>query len=597
MTMARTLTTTTHNTTTQLSTSTKTTTSNHHHHHHHLALKSSNVVDKTTQNSTVNDNNNNNNHKLDNHTIEYQYQYQYRNNPYQIAPFSIDTTVSTERLHAQITQVIQVLCPFLIMSENNNTTNPHPPLSIRPLTGGLSNHLFLVSARDTPITTATATAAINTTTVLVRIHPDSACGHNESSQNDDGSSSSSSSSSSDSSSSSFSIVNRELENRFAVWLATQKTSTSGCSSNNSNNNNSLAPTVFGRFRNGRIEEFYDNVRPLSCPEMKRYAPYIAPQMAAFHLLPDPSSDILPRPKQETATVYQTIETWLKQAQELFLLPDDPTHDTEQQHNMVQRLGEEWTWLKEQLSNPPVLLCNDVSPIQQAGRQFIRRIAITHMDCQPLNILIPNNNHPDTSWCSDSNNNNNSSSSSTSSSSTNGSNETKDAKVDFLRLIDFEYSGWNPVAADIANTFCEYCEMSNLKADYEAEYPSNDQQDEFFWYYCSAYPVDDDHPQFAMIPRNRNTDAWKEFSQSLQQEVGRFSLLSHLGWAIWSVVKSNEKDGVDFDYLVYANHRMEGYDWAKQKFFSFGVKNNNNNNNNNVTEKQTSPTDVLGSSSS
>ena len=89
---------------------------------------------------------------------------------------------------------------------------------------------------------------------------------------------------------------------------------------------------------------------------------------------------------------------------------------------------------------------------------MRRITVTHMDCQPLNILVDVNEPVPTDG-------------------TNGLQ---------LRLIDFEYSGINPVAADMGNTFCEYCEMSNLEADYENEYPSTKQQDEFFWYYCQQF---------------------------------------------------------------------------------------------------------------
>jgi thiamine kinase-like enzyme len=436
----------------------------------------------------------------------------YKNNPYQSVPIRIDTSASAETLYSQVTDIIKVLCPFLSFGNGS-------PLSIRPLTGGLSNHLFLVSsssnhnAQDTP------------STVLVRIHPESGSDHSSIPQDHQpplsslslSSSSTTKTTSSSSSASSFSIVNRELENRFAAWLATQTTATG----------DRLAPTVFGRFENGRVEEFYDHVRPLSCSEMKHYAPYIAPQMASFHQLPDPSDNILPRPA--TATLYDTMEAWLQEADSLLR---QQSADDEVERALLTRLVQEWKWLKAQLSQEP---SSDNATVQAAYR-FIRRIAVTHMDCQPLNILVDQSS-PEIPPQQD--------------------------NTLPLRLIDFEYSGWNPVAADIGNTFCEYCEMSNLQADYEAEYPTAAQQDDFFWYYCQAHPqVDDDNT----LPRDRASQEWKEFSKALQHEVGRFSLLSHLGWAAWSVVKSKEKDGVDFDYVFYANHRMEGYEWAKNKFF-------------------------------
>ncbi len=112
-------------------------------------------------------------------------------------------------------------------------------------------------------------------------------------------------------------------------------------------------------------------------------------------------------------------------------------------------------------------------------------------------------------------------------------------------------------------------MTNLCADYDKEYPSPSQQDEFFWHYL-VQSNPSRAQQFASYSSRQNGTAtpdaeWDLFSTTLQQEVARFSLLSHLGWSIWSVVKSEEDDGIDFDYLVYAKHRMDGYAWAKKKF--------------------------------
>lgn len=138
------------------------------------------------------------------------------------------------------------------------------------------------------------------------------------------------------------------------------------------------------------------------------------------------------------------------------------------------------------------------------------------------------------------------------------------------------------AADIANTFCEYCEMTNLCADFDKEYPTLAQQESFFWHYLlradpprakqflmNAQRHQEGENNFDGIDEHVEgppSDAeWNLFCTALQHEVGRFSLLSHLGWAIWSVVKAKEEDGVDFDYMAYARHRMDGYAWAKERF--------------------------------
>jgi hypothetical protein len=77
----------------------------------------------------------------------------YENNPYKIVPIHVDTAASPERCHAQIREVVQILCPFLTTMSSSSPSSSSPPsadtskttLSIRPLTGGLSNLLFLVS--------------------------------------------------------------------------------------------------------------------------------------------------------------------------------------------------------------------------------------------------------------------------------------------------------------------------------------------------------------------------------------------------------------------------------------------------------------------
>ena len=139
-------------------------------------------------------------------------------------------------------------------------------------------------------------------------------------------------------------------------------------------------------------------------------------------------------------------------------------------------------------------------------------------------------------------------------------------------------------------------MSSLRPDYEREYPTVRQQEVFFWHYLVRYDpsraqrfsssyarrqriqpqtntthnhhhrVDDCTTTKDGDDDNQDEDnEWEMFLSTCSKEVGRFSLLSHLGWAIWSMVKLQETEGVDFDYMAYARHRMDGYVWAKKKF--------------------------------
>ena len=429
---------------------------------------------------------------------------EYRNNPQNVLKLRIDMESSAEELLNQVKTIMETLCPFLLPDGED------ADIRIKPLTGGLSNHLFLVSNANLPETTTP-------NAVLVRIHPD---GDDPSAENG-----------STSEEEDFCIVDRAFETKFAAWLASQHEDLP-------HNKGSMAPTMYGRFENGRVEEFYPNVRPLAWAEMKVYAPWLAQSMASFHTLDPPPEDILRRPPSQadtsSATIYQTMRAWLKQAYSAQL--DDDAKE------LLDELAKEWEWLSNLLAKPPPLKDGD-SPIVTEALEFIRRMSITHMDGQPLNILVDLEEDK---------------------------NDGTTPALKSLRLIDYEYAGWNPIAADIANTFCEYCEMTNLCADYEKEYPSPAQQDEFFWHYLVQSNPTRAQQFSSYASRQEGTsntsDAeWELFSATLQQEVARFSLLSHLGWSIWSVVKSEEDDGIEWDYLVYARHRMDGYAWAKKKF--------------------------------
>jgi len=422
----------------------------------------------------------------------------YRNNAQKVVKLRVEMEASAEDLRSQIVRVLEVLCPFLLSDGQDS------PIRIKPLTGGLSNHLYLVSNTDLTDTTDAPNA------VLVRIHPD---GDDHETEEEE-----------------FCIVDRAFETNFLAWLASQHEDLP-------HNKGTMAPTMYGRFENGRVEEFYPNVRPIAWGEMKVYGRWLAQSMASFHTLDPPPEEILRRPPTSddtsSATIYKTMIAWLKQADSGQL--DEPTSE------FLKELSREWDWLATTLAKPPQ---DADGPVVTEALDFIRRMSITHMDCQPLNILVRLDESADSS-------------------------DDSPPALKSLRLIDYEFAGWNPIAADIANTFCEYCEMTNLCADYDKEYPSPAQQDEFFWHYLlQSNPTR--AKQFSSYYRReegkRSDDAeWELFSATLQREVGRFSLLSHLGWAIWAIVKLQEDDGIDFDFLVYARHRMDGFAWAKKKF--------------------------------
>lgn len=391
---------------------------------------------------------------------------EYRNNADKVLSVFVDS--NAPEFEDQVREAASAVCTFLNPSfemaeqETDSKERKYNPLIVKTLTGGTSNELFIVSRTTS---SAPPSSSSSSSSVLVRIHPNN---------DDEG------------------VVDRDVENQLAAWLSEQ----------------GIGPTYYGRFENGRVEEFYQNVAPLTSHEMPNYAPQIAQAMADFHCLEAPST-ILPKP--HTANHYAMIENWLDQAKNTSI-PSRPV-----EASLLQELHSEWKWLKPQLDATP----SADSPIESQALLFIRQLVLTHMDCQSLNIL-------------------------------------KDASGS-IRLIDFEYAGWNPRAADIANTFCEYCDMNNISADYEKEYPSDEAQNDYLKNYVLQSSPD-------LAQQLSALQQWESFLAPIRSEIGRFSLLSHLGWSIWCIVKAKEESAIDFDYLAYARHRMDGYYLSKKKYF-------------------------------
>ena len=153
------------------------------------------------------------------------------------------------------------------------------------------------------------------------------------------------------------------------------------------------------------------------------------------------------------------------------------------------------------------------------------MVFTHMDLQSLNLLKPadplKTNHP-------------------------GS----------LKMIDFEYAGINPRAADIANTFCEFCDMNNLHPNYRSQYPSTSIQNEFLRSYIEAAD--------SKFSSSLSSDGdWTICLDTLRLEIERFTLSSHLGWALWSLLQKIESP-INFDFLMYASIRLDGFKFFKEK---------------------------------
>jgi thiamine kinase-like enzyme len=526
-------------------------------------------------------------------------------------------------------------------SENELTkTKFMIPLHIRPLEGGLSNLLYIV---ENPCTTATTTGSCATPrSVLVRIHP---------SCKDD-------------------VVNREYENKLLAWLsrrrcphhhtATAATSTASANSNHKkNNNNNIGenvmmttsggvlpvPVFYGRFLNGRVEEFYDNVRPLTCYEMAHNAQYAsdaARLLARMHCTTlqqqqqqqaldlDDDDDACPLLHETMVLqcgrdaypgdIVPRVNAWFRRLDNVLrLLKKKPPlsspspsssspsgsssvvmmkEETNSLVALVCWLKHEWQWVQSQLFHHDKSRSRS-NTTSAAARDFCRQVVLTHMDAQSLNLLVPANND---SYAGDDQNNNGQ-----------GQNDNDKANaaaaaVD-MKLIDFEYAGFNPRAADIANTFCEHCDMNNLRAKWQVEYPTLQQQEYFLRAYLDelvALPTSSsssssiatskyDDSSSSILQQyyiNSRSDKDKnEFVTALCHEISRYTLVSHLSWAVWGCVQhvnryssssstkdpasscgcndriKDDEDDDDFDYLAYARHRIDGYRYFQERFMS------------------------------
>jgi len=364
--------------------------------------------------------------------------------------------------------------------------------TVRPLTGGLSNALFIVSKKKQNSTSdCTASRGQNDvpSVVLVRIHFD---------------------------------CPNDLESLFVDRARDILTLShlSRCGQ---------GPKLYGRFENGRIEEFYPDVSPLSWNEMSSelYQSSIAQAMAKMHLQRVPTKDessevVLP----SRGEIFDKIDKWFQFLEQISSLPEAHVDDTRiQDLDALGRMKSEWEWLKEELQVVSLLSSiGDVVDFTTLAKLFAREIVFCHMDCQSLNIL-------------------------------------KSSTESGIKLIDFEYAGYNPRAADIANTFCEHCDMNNLKANFVEQYPKKNQQDAFL----RAYICEVDKALAAMLDKH---SGWEDFLYELRREVWTHALISHLGWAVWAIIQSMTCP-IEFDYVQYAVQRMGGYDYFKNKLWGAG----------------------------
>ena len=455
----------------------------------------------------------------------------YLNNATLIVPLTItahmnttDTQSKKSRLNQEVFQVLQEIVPEFLTEE----CSPQD-LIVRNLTGGLSNYLLTVS-----LPAIAGDNRNHDNTLLIRLHTSSAEEETETEAEAEASPN---------------LLDRTLENKISAELSQA----------------GMAPRYHGRFVNGRIEQFYEGVRTVTCHEMadKRYARAIAVHLARLHQMEisclnekhdngndndnDNGGDGIGIIGKGKGQIWERIEDWIRMAKDAWSKGEDyDKNETKQQkerelvEEMLVEIHSEWKWLKSELlhvdskrSTSPHSTRTEVDRAIDFGREVV----FTHMDCQSLNILTP---VQDEEVDSD------------------HGVVIKDESMADIRLIDFEYADMNPRAADLANTFAEFCDMNNLIPDYKNQYPAASVQDVFLLAYIREY---DD--ALANELEGMNKDAVDAFLSTMRDEIGKYSLLSHLCWASWALLQSSASS-IEFDYITYATIRLEGFRFFKTR---------------------------------
>ncbi|ELA46200.1 serine/threonine protein kinase [Vavraia culicis subsp. floridensis] len=108
------------------------------------------------------------------------------------------------------------------------------------------------------------------------------------------------------------------------------------------------------------------------------------------------------------------------------------------------------------------------------------------------------------------------------------------EVDEVQFIDFEYSGPNYTAYDVANHFAEYVGYSFDKS----KMPSESFKQEFIrTYMYSGFTVND------------------KIIDDFLKDVNVFIPVSHCYWGLWALLKGQTKEK-DFDYFKYAKFKLD-----------------------------------------
>lgn len=455
------------------------------------------------------------------------------NNESRAAPFTIDTEVRIDELHINLKSVARAVIgvnPWLSAEDGD--------ISVTQLEGGLSNMTYCLLEKKSG------------NKVIVRVF---GAGTSD-------------------------FINRDVENKVCCTLSRA----------------GIAATFYGRFQNGRVEEFLTS-NALTAPDMTNEIlfPLVAATVCRVH------QTKIPEICDENSNnyIWHRTEKYFSIASAI-TFDQGSTKQLAAERVDLARTRREYDWAKSSIEEcrirvsgslaalidahtanyEAVKLVVDVTTsaeekklLKNAGKDFAFEICFCHNDLVAGNIMLSADfaleaaergvHSIKESWSTTEIDSQTITSSGSdiniaevaavaaAAPTITAAELTAAVKASPLTLIDYEYSAYNFRAYDLANHFMEY---TGFELD------------------MSKFPSDVFRRRFLSSYLNHATGlpgllfSNESFIQGFDEVVCLFLLEVNIFWAVWSVLQSANAT-IDFDYLAYARLRNECYHTFKKQF--------------------------------
>eukprot|EP00827_Trimyema_finlayi_P001293 TRINITY_DN1484_c0_g2_i3.p1 TRINITY_DN1484_c0_g2~~TRINITY_DN1484_c0_g2_i3.p1 ORF type:complete len:383 (-),score=74.21 TRINITY_DN1484_c0_g2_i3:62-1210(-) len=154
----------------------------------------------------------------------------------------------------------------------------------------------------------------------------------------------------------------------------------------------------------------------------------------------------------------------------------------------------------------------------------------------------------------------------------------------LMFIDYEYSGYNYRAFDLANFFVEQTFDYNVNTNPFFKintylYPKYEQIREtvmyyLYYFYCIKNEIECNQEELlnsfeelkSNIKKNFTEDIFLEEVEEIIQEINICAMFAHFFWIVWGIISADRQD-VQFNYFEFARQRFQIYLQLKEQYLS------------------------------